>query len=186
MIKQTWTGDSGSTKLSGGEATTKDSLRVDAYGDVDELNSFVGMARSRVEDKNIDAVLREIQNDLFVIGAELAKAKPNEKSTLSKERVEWIESIVKKVDTQLPDLTKFILPGGSPAAALLHISRSVARRAERKCVMLKRNEIVASGYRLGNKIYFLPTLTDAQTKDTTRPYPQKGLIDMVRRTLFVR
>jgi len=144
MIKKIWTGDSGSTRLFGGEHTTKDSLRVDAYGDVDELNSFIGLVISRIEDKEIELILKDVQKDLFVIGSDLAKAgsKGNKKAILTKEQVSKLEDYVHKIDSQLGDLTKFILPGGAPAASLLHISRAICRRCERKVVMLKRQEIV--------------------------------------------
>ena len=143
MVKKVWTGDSGSTKLFG-EETTKDSMRVDAYGDIDELNSFIGLARARLEDREINEILKEIQKDLFIIGSDLAKAgmKGNKKAVLTKEHVKKLEENVHNADNKLEDLAKFILPGGTPAASLLHISRSVCRRCERKIVLLKRHEIV--------------------------------------------
>ncbi|MCX6816154.1 MAG: cob(I)yrinic acid a,c-diamide adenosyltransferase [Candidatus Aenigmarchaeota archaeon] len=138
---KTWA-DSEKTNLFGGEATTKDSLRIDACGDVDELNSFLGLARARLDDKEVDAILRDVQRDLFIIGADLAKAGSREKAVLTKEHVKKLEDMVHKIEKDLPKLTKFILPSGTHAAALLHVSRSVCRRAERKCFALKKKEIV--------------------------------------------
>lgn len=169
MIKEKWTGDSGTTRLGGGEMTTKDSMRVDAYGDVDELNSFIGLARAQIDFVDIDETLAAVQRDLFVIGAELAKAPMNEKSKLARERVQWIESAVKKTDMQLPELKKFILPGGSQGAALLHASRTVCRRAERKCVLLKRSELVPEDTikylnRLSSLLFSLARLVNKKAK----------------------
>ncbi len=141
MIKKIWTGDSGRTRLFS-EETTKDSPRVDAYGDVDELNSFIGLIRSRLEDKETDLILRDVQRDLFIIGADLSKSMKSEKSQLTKEHVKKIEGYVHSTEEKLPELKKFILPTGGPAASLLHIARSVCRRAERKIFFLKRTEIV--------------------------------------------
>src|SRR3989338_3166918 len=141
MVKKVLTGDSGKTRLFCDE-TTKDSMRVDAYGDVDELNSYIGLVRARLEDKEIDPILKDVQKDLFVIGADLAKSSKSEKSQLTSEHVKRLEELVHKIESQLPELKNFILPSGTPASALLHISRSVCRRAERKCVALKRQEII--------------------------------------------
>ncbi len=141
MIKKIWTGDSGITKLCC-EETTKDSLLVDAYGDVDELNSYLGLVRARLDDKEIDAILKMIQNDLFIIGSDLAKAPKSQKSQLTEEHVKKLEETVHEIQKQLPPLNKFILPSGTPASALLHIARSVCRRAERKVFFVKRHEIV--------------------------------------------
>ena len=143
MIKKVWTGDSGSTRLFN-EETTKDSLRIDADGDVDELNSFIGLARARLEDGEIDKILGDVQKDLFVIGSDLAKAgaKGNKKAILAKEQVMRIEETVYRIDGELDDLAKFILPSGTPAASLLHVARAICRRCERKVVRLKRDEIV--------------------------------------------
>jgi len=136
-----WTGDSGKTRLFC-EETTKDSQRVDAYGDIDELNSLIGLTRARMDDKEIDKILKEVQADLFVIGSDLAKAANIKKAITTKEMVAKLESAVHEIEDDLPALTKFILPSGTPAAALLHVCRTTCRRAERKVVALKRNEIV--------------------------------------------
>lgn len=167
MIKTNWTGDDGKTRLAGGEQCNKDSPRVDAYGDVDELNSFIGLAITRIDDNSIKRVLKKVQADLFTIGAELAKAK-GEKSRLQKERIEWIEETVKEADSLLPELTKFILPGGSPGAALLHSCRAICRRAERKCVALKKKEIVSEEVvkylnRLSSLLFSMARLTNKKT-----------------------
>lgn len=139
---KTWTGDSGKTALFGGEATSKDSLRVDAYGDIDELNSFIGLARSYTEDIEINGILRDIQNDLFIIGSDLAKADNKQKAILTKEHTLKLEVLIGKIESQLWPLTKFILPGGTQAAATLHVARAVCRRCERKVVALKKQELI--------------------------------------------
>jgi cob(I)alamin adenosyltransferase len=137
---RTWTGDSGKTRLFCEEAT-KDSPRVDVCGDIDELNSFIGLARSTISDKYVNSVLKDIQKDLFVIGADLSKSPKNEKTQLTKKRVEELEDAVNSIEKNLPELKKFILPAGS--ASILHVCRAVCRRAERKTVALKKSEIVS-------------------------------------------
>jgi len=166
-MKKIWTGDSGKTRLFCDE-TTKDSMRVDTYGDVDELNSYIGLARARVEDKEVDAILKEIQKDLFIIGADLAKSSKSEKSQLTSEHVKRIEEIVHKIEKELPELKRFILPAGAPAAALLHVARSVCRRAERKCIALKKHEIINNEIikylnRLSTLLFDLARLTNKKS-----------------------
>jgi|SRR5579885_1011980 len=137
-------GDGGQTSLASGERTGKDSLRVCAYGEVDELNSFLGLARTKITGTEIEALLRQIQNDLFVLGADLAAPLPNEGRDLirriSEAEVEMLEKQIDHYNETLPPLKEFILPAGTEAAALLHISRSVARRAERETVRLANAE----------------------------------------------
>jgi len=133
-------GDRGDTRLFDGSNTRKDDPRVDAYGDVDELNSAIGVAASAIEDREILSLLRDVQRDLFSIGAQLANPKAkeaaNERFRLDPGRVTNIENSIDRFETELPALRQFILPGGSPAGALLHMSRTVCRRAERKVVAL--------------------------------------------------
>ncbi|HEX5633485.1 MAG TPA: cob(I)yrinic acid a,c-diamide adenosyltransferase [Gemmatimonadales bacterium] len=144
----TRTGDAGETALFGGGRVTKDHPRVAAYGDVDELNSVIGLARATEPRDLFDAMLEEIQRDLFAIGGHLATPDPEkvakalEKATLSHERVEAFERAIDEADTELPPLRAFVLPAGSPKAAALHVARTACRRAERNVVHLAVQEAV--------------------------------------------
>jgi len=138
----TRTGDKGSTRLSSGEPVAKDHLRVEAYGTVDETNSFVGLARLHTAaDPVLDGILMRIQNDLFDLGADLAtpdRGKPLawEPLRILESQVERLEQEIDLLNGELSALTSFVLPGGTPAAAALHLGRTVCRRAERLCVSL--------------------------------------------------
>ena len=132
----TKTGDKGKTSLVGGKRVEKTHIRLDAYGTVDELNSFIGLLVCEVTDVELKDFLLFIQNKLFVVGSYLATETDalNSKASLIIEDsdIEAIENMMDKLDSQLPKLTKFILPGGSESAARAHICRTVCRRAERK------------------------------------------------------
>jgi cob(I)alamin adenosyltransferase len=136
----TKTGDGGETGLFGGPRVRKSDHRVEAYGDVDELNAAVGAARALVEDPEIDAELAKIQAELFCVGAELAT--PHEakaRSAIPPVDPAWtarLERAMDAWDQELPKLTRFVLPGGTLAAAALHVARTVCRRAERRAVLL--------------------------------------------------
>lgn len=149
----TRTGDDGTTGLSTGARRLKHDLRVEAYGTVDEANSFVGLARLHTEHDypELDAMLVRIQNDLFDLGADLAT--PDTGETLAYEPLRIIDSQVSRVEADIDQLNEnleplrsFVLPGGSPASAALHLARTVSRRAERQMVELsqKPDEIVKS------------------------------------------
>lgn len=133
-------GDVINTSLYGGEQISKDSLIVDAYGTIDELNSFLGFARARVAEKDIQDMLKEIQNDLLRIGSDLAT--PLDRKALvtriSAGDVKNLEQIIDKYDKGLPKINKFVIPGGSVESAVLHTARSICRRAERRLVTLKK------------------------------------------------
>jgi len=133
-------GDRGDTRLFDGSNTRKDDPRVDAYGVVDELNSFIGAAASGIADREILDQLRDIQRDLFSVGAQLADPRAgesrNERFRLDPVRVTDLENSIDRFETELPPLRQFILPGGAPAGAMLHLARTVCRRAERKVVSL--------------------------------------------------
>ena len=131
-------GDKGTTSLVGGGTISKSHARVEAYGDVDELNSVLGIVVSFSEKKNVTDSLQKIQKDLFIIGAELASKTP--KKTISPARVGEIEKEIDGLESELPPLGNFILPGGSKTASLLHHARTVCRRAERKVVSLSEKE----------------------------------------------
>jgi len=143
----TRTGDDGTTGLAGGKRVSKDSARVWAMGTVDELSSAIGLARALNADPDFDARLRSIQNDLFNLGAELAT--PLDKLQDGMPRIEQqhvadLEAMVEELTNQLGPLQEFILPGGTPAAAQLHVARTICRRAERFCVRLNKEEEVGA------------------------------------------
>lgn len=139
----TRTGDDGTTGLAGGGRVSKDSPRVWAFGTVDELNSAIGVVRSLNADPDVDAHLRVIQNDLFNLGGELAtppdklqKGMPG----IDRQHVVDLEKQVEELTEELGPLREFILPGGSPVGAQLHVARTICRRAERFCVRLSKEE----------------------------------------------
>ncbi len=144
----TRTGDRGETGLFGGGRVPKDHLRVATYGDVDELNSALGVARATEPTGFHDALLESIQRDLFSIGGHLATPDPAKvraalaKANLETERVAAMEQAIDEADRELPPLTAFVLPAGTPKAAALHLARTVCRRAERSVVALAREEDV--------------------------------------------
>lgn len=142
----TRTGDDGSTALGFGARTPKDALRVECYGTVDELNSQLGTALCQALPEDLAGPLGRIQNDLFHLGADLCVTEA-EKAQRPLPRIEarhvaWIEGEIDAWNERLPSLENFILPGGSPAAAHLHVARTVCRRAERALVTLARQEAV--------------------------------------------
>lgn len=130
----TKTGDQGITSLLGGMRVPKSDLRIDAYGTIDELNSYLGLLRDQeVNEKRAD-FLKEIQDRLFTIGADLATVPGKDKvkkPDLHSEDVEQLEKEMDLMDTQLPMLTAFILPGGHQSVSFCHLARTVCRRAER-------------------------------------------------------
>ena len=156
----TKTGDKGETGLFGGERVSKDSLRISAYGTVDELNSFIGLAITEVKDEGVKKNLLKIQNQLFVVGSDLATPedektkKPNIQRTPASFYT-GIERMIDDYEEQLDELRNFILPGGSKGAAILHICRTICRRAEREVVALKNSVTICE-----NIIIFLNRLSD--------------------------
>ncbi len=142
----TRTGDEGETSLFGGRRVPKHDPRVGAYGAIDELNAVLGVARAARPDPGIDAVLEQVQHHLFDIGAELATAPdaaPGAAAHAPRVLPSWVESLERDIDRfedGLPPLREFILPGGTPVAAHLHLARTVARRAEREVVALAARE----------------------------------------------
>jgi cob(I)alamin adenosyltransferase len=139
----TKTGDKGETGLFGGGRVGKDHVRIGAYGVVDELNAFVGVARSQLRDVDILDELKRVQNDLFALGADLATPMDSKAAKIMRitpEHTAKVEATIAIFEKELPQLHSFILPGGSPAAATLHVCRTVCRRAERKVVKLSKSE----------------------------------------------
>ena len=143
MKAYTGTGDKGETGLYGGTRVRKDNPRVEAYGAVDELNSQIGVARALVKDKKLLEILKHVQEDLFVLGGDLANELANAKiPRIGKPQLESLERITNELNSELPRLRRFILPGGSLAGAELHVARAVCRRAERRIVNLTKTESV--------------------------------------------
>ena len=147
----TKTGDKGTTALYGGNRVSKASARVESYGNIDELNSFIGLAKSEITDEKVLNQLKKIQFDLFTLGSE--SATPTDKLTLSNGKsrltlmiseteIEELENWMDEYETQLEPLQYFILPGGGKSATALHVCRTVCRRAERSLVFLNESEEV--------------------------------------------
>jgi cob(I)alamin adenosyltransferase len=140
----TKTGDEGTTALYGGERVAKDALRVQAYGSVDEANAAIGMVRSHLDNLELDEALEKIQNTLFDVGADLAT--PNDSkyqhniTAIDELDAQQLEKLIDKYEEALQPLKNFILPGGHPAAAALHLARTVTRRAERDITTLAAKE----------------------------------------------
>jgi cob(I)alamin adenosyltransferase len=145
----TKTGDTGETSLMGGSRVSKDHIRVSAYGDVDETNAAIGLARVSVPVEFESDLLAAIQRDLFTIGGSLATPEPERlkqqqrtKVIVPAARIAALEAAIDAADGELPALTAFILPGGTPKAAAFHLARTVCRRAERTIVHLDHLEHV--------------------------------------------
>jgi cob(I)alamin adenosyltransferase len=137
----TRTGDAGETSLFDGTRVRKDDARVDAYGEVDELNAWLGLVRASEVDTDLEADLVLIQRDLFALGAQLADpadkiANRVTKAALGDEDVARLEQLIDRLETEVPPLRRFILAGGTQAGAALHVARTVCRRAERRMVAL--------------------------------------------------
>jgi cob(I)alamin adenosyltransferase len=137
----TKTGDTGETGLFDGTRVSKADPRVEAYGDVDELNAWLGVVRANKPDEQLDQMLTKIQSTLFALGAELADPRNKiaarvEKAALNAAHVSELESWIDALEAGLRPLRRFILAGGAPSGALLHLSRTVCRRAERRIVAL--------------------------------------------------
>lgn len=136
----TKTGDKGETALIGGSRVSKGSLRVAAYGEVDELNSWLGLASAHLQDQACIATLEEIQHRLFTVGADLASPEGVAVPRVENEHVERLEEIMEELMEELPPLEEFILPGGGSGGATLHLARTVARRCERTAVLLSQED----------------------------------------------
>ena len=147
----TKTGDAGQTSLLGGTRVSKADPRVDAYGEVDEANAAIGVVRALGVPSDIDAALDRIQRDLFALGATLADARtrhatPDSKMLLGEADIERLEAWIDEGEASLPALRRFILPGGTPAGAALHLARTITRRAERRIVALEHAEPIQITY----------------------------------------
>jgi len=132
-------GDTGETSLGDGERVKKNSLRIEAYGNIDELNSTIGVVICFIS-KEILVTLEQIQNDLFDIGADLCVPKSEKKLVFDGSRTTFLESNLDSLNGQLSKLDSFVLPGGTQSSAFLHMSRTVARRTERSLISLNDKE----------------------------------------------
>lgn len=138
----TRTGDAGRTRLATGETVSKADSRVEAYGAVDETNACIGLARLHLsKDRVLDEILGRVQNELFDAGADLATPGQDEKSLrILDSQIGRLEAEIDQMNGELEPLASFVLPGGSPAAAALHLARTVCRRAEREAVRLAEQD----------------------------------------------
>jgi cob(I)alamin adenosyltransferase len=156
----TRTGDDGTTGLGFGGRVAKDALRVECYGTVDELNSCLGGARAAGVPGELDADLARIQNELFHLGSDLCVPEADKERhpvpRIEERHVAALEGLIDRWNEALPPLENFVLPGGSPAAAALHVARTVCRRAERLLVALARREAVGA-----STLPYLNRLSDA-------------------------
>jgi cob(I)alamin adenosyltransferase len=161
----TKTGDNGTTSLIGGTKVLKSDLRIEAYGTVDELNSYIGLCRDLVNDVSSKKILKEIQDRLFTIGSSLAcdpQKEPKMKiPDLKEEDIHLLEKEMDKMGDSLPEMKHFILPGGHPTISHIHIARCVCRRTERNCVRLqnetREEDVLIIKYlnRLGDYLFIL-------------------------------
>ena len=179
----TKTGDEGTTALYGGERVPKDTLRVNAYGTVDEANACLGLARSHGVDAALDGELETLQNALFDLGADLATPQDSKYRKnfmpLNEQDVAQLEELIDRYEEELEPLKNFILPGGSGAAAALHLARAVTRRAEREVVALAREEEVNPQVaiylnRLSDLLFVVARVVNMQTGVSELRWQVKG------------
>jgi cob(I)alamin adenosyltransferase len=176
----TKTGDAGETGLLGGQRIWKNSPRLEVCGDYDELNAVLGLVRStQALPEKVNCLLEQFQNDLFNAGSETATVPPAtpQCSVLGQGHIDRIEAAIDQFEAGLPPLSNFILPGGCPAAAMLHVARTICRRAERKLVALYRHESAAINKsqlvylnRLGDLLFVLARAMNHQTGIPDAPW----------------
>jgi cob(I)alamin adenosyltransferase len=137
----TKTGDEGDTRLQGGKRISKSSERIRAYGNVDEVNSVLGLVLSHKLDQDVEELLKKIQNELFVLGSDLSNPDMDDKQNrISKNMIENLEKKIDEYEKELTPLSNFILPGGAHSTTLVHLARTVTRRAETNVVLLSKTE----------------------------------------------
>jgi len=157
----TKTGDSGETSLYDGKRITKDDIRVESYGTIDELNSMLGLARNFIDENKIVKIIYDIQIELFNVAGELATINSEKfKGKVTEEQIKYLEKIIDDYLEQIPKIDKFIVPGSNKASASLHVARTICRRAERRMLTLKKEEYVSETVlkyinRLSDTIYAL-------------------------------
>ena len=174
----TRTGDDGTTGLGGGQRVPKDSLRIEAYGTVDELNSVLGVALASGLNEAIAVPLRSIQNELFHLGSDLCILEEDKAKTpvprIEERHVVSLEKLMDRLSEELTPLENFILPGGTPGAAHLHVARTVCRRAERLVVALARDEPVGAF-----TVRYLNRLSDALFVMARHENKRRGVADVL-------
>lgn len=163
----TKTGDKGTTSLVGGQRVMKNDPRLNAYGTIDELNSFLGLLRAQTPDENISSQILEIQNTLFTVGAILATDKSTQNTNFCAEidlkKIENLENSIDIIENSLPKLTEFVIYGSDPLSALCHVCRAVARRSEREIITLSQavdidNNLLKYINRLSDYLFVLARL----------------------------
>ncbi len=148
-------GDKGFTSLGDGKRVRKNNLRIKAYGEIDELNCVIGIART-YSSNSLSLILMKIQNQLFDIGADLCVPKKKKNGIVVKqESIKYLEDAIDKLNSNLSTLNSFIIPGGTKSSAFLHLSRTIARRCERSIIDLERKETVSS-----NVVAYVNRLSD--------------------------
>jgi len=174
----TKTGDDGRTGLGGGQRVEKDSPRIEAYGTVDELNSQIGVALASGLCEPLAAALGSIQNDLFHLGSDLCTLEPDKERRpvprIEQRHVAALEKVIDRLSEELPPLENFVLPGGCPGAAQLHVARTVCRRAERLVVALARLESVGT-----QTVPYLNRLSDAPFVMARYENRKRGVADIL-------
>jgi cob(I)alamin adenosyltransferase len=183
MVKiYTKTGDRGEPALFGGKRLSKGHPRIEAYGTVDELNAVLGVVRAAKPVAEIDAVIEQIQQHLFVIGAELASPQGlvQGMSPTGEDEVQQLEQAIDHFEQQLPELQQFILPGGAPVAAYLHLARCICRRAERCIVELADEQqpavpqaVLVYLNRLGDLLFVLAREANRRAGSEDVPWSRK-------------
>ncbi len=174
----TRSGDDGTTGLGSGERVPKDSPRIEAYGTVDELNSQIGVALSAGLNDDVSRALSLIQNELFHLGSDLCIPEEGKLRLpvpeIGASHVQALESLMDRLSEELSPLENFILPGGSPGAAALHVARTVCRRAERLVVTLARAEKVGA-----HTVIYLNRLSDALFVMARHENKRRGVPDVL-------
>lgn len=173
-------GDKGTTSLFGGASIGKNSLRIKAYGTVDELNSILGIVLTHPLSERGETIIKELQNQLFILGADLATL-PSKKTKIDRigqKEVKQLEDWIDELDEKLPSLTAFILPGGAPAGATLHLARTVCRRAERHTVALKlenpvSDETIIYLNRLSDLLFVMARFENREAGETETQWKSK-------------
>jgi cob(I)alamin adenosyltransferase len=177
----TRTGDDGTTALGSGDRVPKDSPRIAAYGAVDELNSSVGAAIAAGLDPSLGARLSGVQNDLFHLGSDLCIPEAGKERrpvpTIEPRHVEALERWMDEMSAELAPLENFVLPGGAPGAALLHVARAVCRRAERDAIVLSRSEPIGASV-----VAYLNRLSDALFVAARYENAKRGVPDVLWNT----
>lgn len=146
-------GDYGNTNLIGGRTVTKDDVRVDAYGTVDELNAIIGLALTKAEESEFSQALLQVQSTLFDVGTDLANDRNKVETKLTENHIKRLEDTIDSYTDRTPETNYFVLPGGSELASILHLARTVCRRSERLIVtMMKEHDVNEFAFRYMNRL----------------------------------